>query len=81
MEYELLDTGVFNGDRYFDVFVEVAKQSPEDLLIQISAINRGPASASLQVLPTLSSRIRIVTSAGIVLQTRFAATFPGPAPV
>ena len=53
MEYELLDTGVFNGDRYFDVFVEVAKQSPEDLLIQISVINRGPAAATLHVLPTL----------------------------
>ena len=53
MEYELLDTGVFNGDRYFDVFVEVAKQSPEDLLIQISVINRGPEPATLHVLPTL----------------------------
>jgi hypothetical protein len=53
MEYELLDTGVFNEDRYFDVFVEVAKQSPEDLLIQISVINRGPAAAILHVLPTL----------------------------
>jgi hypothetical protein len=53
MEYELLDTGVFNGDRYFDVFVEVAKQSPEDLLIQISAINRCPEAATLHVLPTL----------------------------
>ena len=49
MEYELLDTGVFDGDRYFDVFVEVAKQSPEDLLIQISAINRCPEAATLQV--------------------------------
>src|SRR6266702_435912 len=53
MEYELLDTGVFNGDRYFDVFVEYAKQAPEDLLIQISVINRGPEAATLQVLPTL----------------------------
>jgi hypothetical protein len=53
MEYELLDTGVFNGDRYFDVLVEYAKQSPEDLLIQISVSNRGPESATLQVLPTL----------------------------
>ena len=53
MEYELLDTGVFNGDRYFDVFVEYAKQSPEDLLIQISASNRGPEPATLHVLPTL----------------------------
>ncbi len=53
MEYELLDTGVFNEDRYFDVFVEFAKQSPEDLLIQISVSNRGPEPAILHVLPTL----------------------------
>ncbi len=53
MEYELLDTGVFNGDRYFDVFVEFAKDSPEDVLIQISISNRGPEAATLQVLPTL----------------------------
>src|SRR5271170_174277 len=53
MEYELLDTGVFNEDRYFDVFVEVAKQSPEDLLIQISVSNRGPEAADIDVLPTL----------------------------
>jgi hypothetical protein len=53
MEYELLDTGVFNGDRYFDVFVEYAKNSPEDILIQISVCNRGPEAATLHVLPTL----------------------------
>ena len=53
MEYELLDTGIFNEDRYFDVFVEVAKQSPEDLLIQISVANRGPEAAEIDVLPTL----------------------------
>jgi len=53
LEYELLDTGVFDGDRYFDVFVEYAKDSPEDLLIQITAWNRGPEPASLQLLPTL----------------------------
>src|ERR1700750_2577796 len=52
-EYELLDTGVFNDDRYFDVFVEYAKESPEDLLIQISVTNRGPEAATLHVLPTL----------------------------
>ena len=46
MEYELLDTGVFNGDRYFDVFVEYAKQTPEDILIQISVCNRGPEPAT-----------------------------------
>jgi len=53
MEYELLDTGVFNQDRYFDVFVEYAKQSPEDLLIEISVSNRGPEAAKIDVLPTL----------------------------
>ena len=53
MEYELLDTGVFNTDRYFDVFVEYAKNSPEDILVQISVCNRGPDPAMLHVLPTL----------------------------
>jgi hypothetical protein len=56
MEYELLDTGVFNEDRYFDVFVEYAKGSPEDLLIQISVSNRGPEAAEIDVLPTLLFR-------------------------
>ena len=52
-EYELLDTGVFDQDRYFDVFVEYAKAAPEDLLIQITVHNRGPEPATLQLLPTL----------------------------
>ena len=53
MEYELLDTGVFNDDRYFDVFVEYAKDSQEDILIRITAANRGPEAAELHLLPTL----------------------------
>jgi hypothetical protein len=53
MEYELLDTGVFDGDRYFDVFVEYAKAGAEDILIRITAHNRGPEAAVLHVLPTL----------------------------
>ena len=53
MEYELLDTGVFNDDRYFDVFVEYAKSASEDILIQISASNRGAETATLHILPTL----------------------------
>jgi len=52
-EYELLDTGVFDHDRYFDVFVEYAKASPEDILIQVTVHNRGPEAAMLDVLPTL----------------------------
>jgi hypothetical protein len=53
MEYELLDTKIFNDDRYFDVFVEYAKFSPEDILIQISVCNRGAVAATVHVLPTL----------------------------
>ena len=53
MEYELLDTGVFDDDRYFDVFVEYAKADPEDVLIKISVYNRGPEAAQLHVIPTL----------------------------
>src|SRR5215831_7071279 len=52
-EYELIDTGVFDGDRYFDVFVEYGKVGPEDLLIQITVHNRGPEAADIHVLPTL----------------------------
>ncbi len=53
MEYELLDTGVFDDDRYFDVFVEYAKAGPEDILVRITAANRGPDPAELHLLPTL----------------------------
>jgi hypothetical protein len=52
-EYELLDTGVFDDDRYFDVFVEYAKADPEDIVIRIEAFNRGPEDAPLHLLPTL----------------------------
>jgi len=52
-EYELLDTGVFNDNRYFDVFVEYAKGGAEDILIKITAYNRGPEVAELHLLPTL----------------------------
>ena len=53
MEYELLDTGIFDDDRYFDVFVEYAKADPEDLLVKISVFNRGAEAAQIHVLPTL----------------------------
>jgi len=53
MEYELLDTGIFDEDRYFDVFVEYGKADPEDTLIKISVHNRGPEAAHIHVLPTL----------------------------
>jgi hypothetical protein len=52
-EYELLDTGIFNDDRYFDVVVEYAKATTDDILIRITATNRGPDAAALHLLPTL----------------------------
>jgi hypothetical protein len=52
-EFELLDTGVFDQDRYSDVFVEYAKADPEDVLIRLTVCNRGPDAAELHVLPTL----------------------------
>ena len=53
LEYELLDTGVFDDNRYFDVLVEYAKGGPEDLLVRIAVTNRGSTSADLRLLPTL----------------------------
>jgi len=53
MEYELLDTGIFDDDRYFDVFVEYAKSTPEDMLVQVTVHNRGPEAATIHLLPTL----------------------------
>ena len=52
-EYELLDTGIFDDNRYFDVYVEYAKAAPEDVLIKITIANRGAENATLHVLPTL----------------------------
>src|ERR1700726_1239664 len=51
-EFELMDTGVFEENRYFDVFMEYAKAAPEDILIKITAWNRGPEEAQLDLLPT-----------------------------
>src|SRR6187401_797666 len=52
-EFELVDTGVFDDHRYFDVFVEYAKADPEDVLMRIRVVNRGPEAATIHVLPTL----------------------------
>ncbi|MGH9900403.1 MAG: MGH1-like glycoside hydrolase domain-containing protein [Pyrinomonadaceae bacterium] len=52
-EFELLDTGAFDEDRYFDVFVEYAKAAAEDILVRITAVNRGPEAAPIHLLPTL----------------------------
>jgi hypothetical protein len=68
-EYELLDTHVFDGDRYFDIFVEYVKNTPEDILIQISACNRGSEAATLHVLPTLWFRNTWTWTSGVVKPT------------
>ena len=52
-EFELLDTGIFDSGRYFDIFIEYAKASPEDICIRIEAINRGPQKAALHLIPQL----------------------------
>ncbi len=52
-EYELIDTGIFDYGRHFDIDVEYAKASPEDIVIRVTAVNRGPAPARLDLLPTL----------------------------
>src|SRR4029079_15491315 len=51
--FELLDTGVFNEDRYFDIFIEYAKAGADDICIKITAVNRGPDAAPLHILPTV----------------------------
>jgi mannosylglycerate hydrolase MGH1-like protein/glycosyl hydrolase family 63 len=53
LEYELIDTGIFDEDRYFDIFIEYAKAGPDDILIRIEAVNRGPDAAPLHLLPTV----------------------------
>jgi hypothetical protein len=53
LEYELLDTGVFDSDRYFDVVIEYAKESPEDILVRVTVENRGPEPARVRLLPHL----------------------------
>ena len=55
-EFELADTGIFDDDRYFDILTEYAKNSPDDILIRITAINRGPEAATLHLLPQLFYR-------------------------
>src|SRR5215469_12748964 len=52
-EYELLDTGIFDGNEYYDIYIEYAKASPQDILIRLRAFNRGPQAHELHVLPTL----------------------------
>jgi hypothetical protein len=58
LEFELVDTGIFNENRYFDIFVEYAKSTPDDILVRITVHNRGPETATLNLLPTLWFRNR-----------------------
>src|SRR3954470_13797875 len=78
-EYELLDTGVFNDDRYFDVFVEYAKASVEDVLLRITVENRGPEAATLHVLPTIWFRNRWAWTTGVPRPALTRGTAPAGA--
>ncbi len=81
-EYELLDTGVFDGDRYFDVTAEYAKNTPDDILIRLTIVNRGPDSSVVHMLPTLWFRNAWTwgcTHEGCELKPRLSRT--GPATV
>ncbi|HYM13624.1 MAG TPA: glucosidase, partial [Bryobacterales bacterium] len=64
-EFELADTGVFDDDRYFDVFVEYAKETFEDICIKITVVNRGPAAAALELLPAIWFRNTWSWAAGL----------------
>ena len=79
-EYELIDTGVFDDDRYWDVFVEYAKAEPDDIAIKITAHNRGPERASLTMLPTLWFRNNWSFAPGTARPSlHIASDAPGPA--
>ncbi len=75
-EFELMDTGVFHENRYFDVFVEYAKDSPEGICIRITAFNRGPEAADITLLPTLWFRNTWSWGAGVARPSMQAAA-PG----
>ena len=64
-EYELLDTGIFDDNRYFDVFIEYAKNTENDILIKISAANRGPEKATIHLLPTVWFRNTWIWKKGV----------------
>ena len=80
-EYELLDTGVFDDDRYFEVIVEYAKASTDDILIRITAANYGPEAAELHLLPTLWFRNTWSWPSGSPRPTLRAAASSTTAPV
>ena len=77
MEFELLDTGVFEGDRYFDVVVDYAKAAPDDILIQIQITNRGPDPHALHLLPTLWFRNTWAWGHDVT-KPQLQASSPGP---
>ncbi|HTV59647.1 MAG TPA: glucosidase [Verrucomicrobiae bacterium] len=77
-EFELLDTGVFDGDRYFDIFIEYAKAGPEDICIRIEAFNRGPEESTLHLLPHLWFRNHWAWSDPPGPEPVLRAVAPGP---
>src|SRR5205085_2727285 len=79
MEFELLDTGVFDGGRYFDVVVEYAKAATDNICIRIEAFNRGPEPATLHLLPHLWFRNTWAWSDPLLEEPRIALASPAAA--
>ncbi|HSB61758.1 MAG TPA: glucosidase, partial [Vicinamibacteria bacterium] len=77
-EFELLDTGIFDDDRYFDVFVEYGKGSPEDIVVKVTAFNRGPEAAPLHLLPHLWFRNTWAWSGQPSPEPTLRGGMPGP---
>jgi hypothetical protein len=77
-EYELLDTGIFDDDRYFDVFVEYAKVAPEDMAVRVTIHNRGPEAAPIQLLPHLWFRNTWVWGARTLAEPSIVIEEMGP---
>ncbi len=77
-EFELIDTGVFDEDRYFDVTVEYAKAAPDDILVRLTAVNRGPEPAEIHLLPTLWYRNTWSWDTGGPERPTLRAGSPGP---
>ena len=74
-EFELMDTGIFDDDKYFDCFVEYAKAETEDILVKITIANRGAEDAAINVLPTVWFREYLVLGKFCVKTSKFQVGF------
>jgi hypothetical protein len=73
-EYELIDTGIFDDNRYFDVYVEYAKSAPDDILMQVEIVNRGPETATIHVVPQFWFRNRWTWNQDVIRPVIYVAS-------